>query len=357
MAEDTGEKTEAPTPRHREEAREEGNVARSTDLTAAVLLLGFMMMLNSYGGGLVAALRALMARLLGPEAMPSGVQDVGRFIVQSITPVAWAMLPLAAGTIVLAIAANLAQVGFILNPKRLQPNFGLLNPMRGAARMFQGQGVMQLVMSILKLVLVAFVAWSAVQGRLGEIVASQRLEFIQIFGLGASIVYSIAIRVGLLLLFLSLIDYGYQKYHFEQQLKMTKQDVKEEMRRMDGDPRIKQQRRQIAMQMAQHRLKHEVPTADVIVTNPTHFAIALKYDEGTMHAPRVVAKGRDLMAKRIREIARECGIPIVERPPLARALYKMVDVGQEIPEQFYSTVAEILAYVYELTGKLRRRAG
>jgi flagellar biosynthetic protein FlhB len=136
---------------------------------------------------------------------------------------------------------------------------------------------------------------------------------------------------------------------------MTKQEVKDEMRRMDGDPQIKQRRRQIALQRVYQRIKKDVPTADVVVTNPTHFAIALKYEAGEMHAPRVVAKGADLLALRIREIAVAHGVPIVERPPLARAMYKLVEVGQEIPEQFYSAVAEILAYVYELSGKVRAR--
>ena len=137
---------------------------------------------------------------------------------------------------------------------------------------------------------------------------------------------------------------------------MTKQEVKDEMRRMDGDPRVKQRRRQLAQQMMKEQFKRDVPTADVIVTNPTHFAVALKYDAGNMHAPRVVAKGQDFMAQRIREIAIASGVPILERPPLARALYKLVQVGQEIPEQYYSAVAEILAYVYELSGKARKLA-
>ena len=179
----------------------------------------------------------------------------------------------------------------------------------------------------------------------------QRLSHMQIYALSAGVIFSIAIRIGVLLLVLALIDYAYQRYHLEQQLKMSKQDVKEEMRRMEGDPKIKQRRRQLAVQMANKKLKKDVPTADVVVTNPTEFAVALKYDSATMHAPRVVAKGQDLMAKRIREIAIEHGIPILERKPLARALYKLVSVGQEIPAQFYSTVAEILAYVYDLTRK------
>ena len=157
------------------------------------------------------------------------------------------------------------------------------------------------------------------------------------------------------LLVLAILDYLYQRWQMEQDLKMTKQEVKDEMRSMEGDPKIKQRRRQIAMQIAYQQLKKAVPTADVVVTNPTEFAVALKYDPDAMHAPRVVAKGQGQMAARIRHLAIEAGVPILERKPLARALYKLVEVGQEIPEQFYATVAEILAYVYELSGKKGRR--
>jgi flagellar biosynthetic protein FlhB len=176
----------------------------------------------------------------------------------------------------------------------------------------------------------------------------------QAFALGASIVYAVGLRVAALLLVLAIVDYTYSRFRNETKLRMTKQEVKEEMRRMEGDPKIKQRRRQIAYQMASKRLAKDVPTADVIITNPTHFAIALKYDAATMHAPKVVAKGQDLLAQKIREIAIAHGIPIIERKPLARALYRLVEVGKEIPEQFYSAIAEILAYVYELSGKLRR---
>jgi flagellar biosynthetic protein FlhB len=211
-------------------------------------------------------------------------------------------------------------------------------------------------MGLLKLTVVVMVAWSALNGRLGTVVGAQEMDYLQILGLGASVVYSIGLRVGVALLVLAIIDYAWQRYRLEKQLKMSKQEIKEEMRRMEGDPRIKQRRRQIAMQMANQRLKKDVPTADVIVTNPTEFAVALKYDAGAMHAPRVIAKGQGTMAKRIREIAIANGVPILERKPLARALYKLCEVGQEIPEQFYSAVAEILAYVYELSGKAKQRA-
>jgi flagellar biosynthesis protein FlhB len=182
----------------------------------------------------------------------------------------------------------------------------------------------------------------------------QALTFTQIFGLGTTVVYTIALRVGIAMLVLAIIEYLYQRWRIEKELKMSKQEVKEEMRRMEGDPKIKQRRRQIAVQQLKKRLKKDVPTADVVVTNPTEFAIALKYDAGTMHAPRVVAKGQGLIAQHIREIAIAAGVPILERKPLARALYKLVEVGQEIPEEFYSAVAEILAYVYELSGKMRQ---
>jgi flagellar biosynthetic protein FlhB len=356
MAEDFGDKTEAPTPRRREEAREQGQIARSTDLTAAAMLLGFLLLMNSFGPGLVKALQTLMTELLSAESIADLHTDhVAPTMMKSIMVAGGALAPLLVGAVVIAIVINLAQVGFVLSGKRLQPNFGILNPLRGLGRIFKTEGLVQLVMSTLKMALVAFVAWSAVQGRMGEILLSQDMGYLESFGLGASLIYSIGIRVAMLLLVLAVLDYGYHRYKHEQDLRMTKQEVKEEMRRMEGDPKIKQRRRQIAMQMAQKRLAKDVPTADVIITNPTEFAIALKYDSDAMHAPKVVAKGQDLIARRIREIAIEHGIPIVERKPLARALYKLVEVGQEIPEQFYSAVAEILAYVYELSGKLKQR--
>jgi len=213
-------------------------------------------------------------------------------------------------------------------------------------------------MGMVKMFLVSFVAYSAISGKIGLIISAQRLTALQAFHLGGSVIYAILIRVGILLFILAILDYMYQRYRIEQSLKMTKQEVKDEMRRMDGDPKIKNRRRQIAMQRIIQRIKKDVPTADVVVTNPTHFAVALKYDSKEMRAPRVIAKGQDLIALRIREIAAANGIPILERKPLARALYKMCNVGQEIPEEFYSTVAEILAYVYELSGKMTgKKAG
>ena len=357
MAEDQGDKTEAPTPRKRQEAREQGQIARSQDLSSAVLLVGAMVLLKAFGDDVVTALRLLLAEALSArtltDAAPGAAIDPFR---SPLAQVARSLAPMLVGVALLVVGVNLLQVGWAFNPKRLQPNLGALNPLKGLGRLFgKGRSPMQAVMAVVKLVVVIALAYSALHGRLGEVVRAQELGYLQILGLGASVVYSIGLRVGVALLVLAIIDYALARWRMEKQLKMSKQEVKEEMRRMEGDPKIKQRRRQIAMQIAAQRLKKDVPTADVIVTNPTEFAVALKYDKDAMHAPRVIAKGQGLMAKRIREIAIASGVPILERKPLARALFKLVEVGQEIPEQFYSAVAEILAYVYELSGKARPR--
>jgi flagellar biosynthetic protein FlhB len=357
MAEDLGDKTEAPTPRRRQEAREKGNIARSQDLTAASLLVGFMVLLSWYGPGLTQSMRDILQKQLSGESFADmSVSNAANSFLHAILATGLAMAPLLVGAMVIAILVNIAQVGFFASTEKLQPKLGAINPLQGFGRLFKGgQGAFSLAMNLLKLTLVTAVAYSAVHGRLQEIVMVQRLDYVEIFGLASAIIYSIAIRIGVLLLILALIDYVYQRFRVNRELRMTKQEVKEEMKRMEGDPMLKQRRRQIARQMAVQRLRKDVPTADVIVTNPTEFAVALKYDQQTMRAPRVVAKGQDYMALRIREIAIAHGVPILERKPLARALYKMVEVGQEIPEQFYSAVAEILAYVYELSGKARQR--
>ncbi len=357
MAEESEDKTEAPTPRRREEAREQGQVVRSQDLIAAAMILGFLLLLQGFGPGLIGALRAITERLLSPELF-SNVRS-GPFepaAAHLLGNVGVALLPIMLGAMLLGVIMNVAQVGFLISAERIQFNFGTLNPMQGFSRLLAGgRGMAHLVMNLLKVGLVLAVAWTAVRSRIGQIITLQQLDYLSAFGLGMSLVFAIALRISVLLLFLAALDYVYERFSHEKKLRMTKQEIRDEMRHMEGDPKIKQRRRAIAMQLVNKRLKKDVPTADVVVTNPTHFAIALKYDSGAMHAPRVIAKGADFMAKRIRELAIEAGVPIVERAPLARALYRACDVGDEIPEQFYSAVAEILAYVYELSGKIRRR--
>lgn len=353
MAENDGDKTEAPTPRRRQEARAQGNIARSHDLTSAALLIGGLLMMKWFGPNLISALRDIIAKLLsGPSLADLTAGGIGEQILYCLGTVSVAVAPLFAGAMLLVIVVNIAQVGLNFTPQRLAINFAALNPTRGFNKIFGfRQSVPQLVMNLTKVAFVAMVGWSAIVGRLGELIAVQQLAYLQIFALGADLVYQIGIRIGILLLVLAILDYIYQRFRVERTLRMTKHEVKDEMRSMEGDPVMKNRRRQVALQRAMQRLKKEVPKADVIVTNPTHFAVALKYEQAKMRAPRVIAKGADFVALRIRLLASEAGIPIIERPPLARAIYRMVDVGEEIPEEFYAAVAEILAYVYELSGK------
>jgi len=356
MAEDTGDKTEAPTPKRRQQAREKGQIARSPDLTSAALLVGMTLLLSWFGTGVVGALRDVLANALGEASFSSFKSlSMGPVILQNALAVLMALLPIFGGLLLLGIVANLAQVGLFFSFKKLQPNFAALSPIKGFSKLFGARGGgFQLLMNATKMILVALVAYSAVHGRLMQIVTIQQLDLVQIFGLSTELIYQIVIRIAILLFVLALIDYLYQRFKHEKDLKMTKQQVKDEMRSMDGDPMVKQRRRQIQQQLAMKRIKSDVPTADVIVTNPTHYSVALKYDADKMHAPKVVAKGADLLAFRIREIARENKVPILERPPLARALYNTVEVGQEIPEELYSAVAEILAYVFELSGRAKK---
>jgi flagellar biosynthesis protein FlhB len=359
MAENDGDKTEAPTARRRQEARDQGQIARSPDLTAALLLLTTLLVLNATSTRIIGTLKRFVGRMLSAASLAdfnptTAAQDLG----EGIRQIGFALAPLLVAVVITAIVANILQVGLVFNPARLAPNFAALNPTRGAAKIFSRNfKPMQILLNITKLVVLAMVAYSALHGRIAQIISAQQLSFLQVFLLGASTIYSIALRLAIALLIIALIEYIYQRWKLEQELKMTKQEVKEEMRRMDGDPKVKQRRRQLALQRHQQKLKRDVPKADVVVTNPTHYAVALQYNSATMHAPRMLAKGQDFLALRIREIAIEHGVPIIERKPLARALYQTVEVGQDIPEELYGAVAEILAYVYELNGKAKRKAG
>lgn len=355
MADDFGDKTEAPTPRRRQEAREQGNIARSPDLSAAALMLAFIFLLDWCGPGLIGAMKSFMEQMLSSDSLLDHTANIAWPLMLALRLIAAAMAPLLIGIVVVAVVVNVMQVGFFFSLRRVQPRLSSLSPLKGLSRIFSGRdSLVHLAMSILKLALVALVAYWAIRGRLPLILASQQLSFLQAFSLGAGVIFSVGLRIALVLLVLAIIDYAYQKWRHEQQLKMSKQEIKEEMKRMEGDPHIKARRRQIAVQRLMQSIRKNVPLADVVVTNPTEYAVALKYDAETMNAPRVVAKGTDYLAQIIRQIAIENGVPILQRPPLARALYRLVDVGQEIPEQFYSAVAEILAYVYELSGKLNR---
>jgi flagellar biosynthetic protein FlhB len=352
MPGDASDRTEAPTPRRRTEAREHGQVARSTDLSGALLLLGGMVCLRWFAPGMFASLMKVMKdglSLGGPTGwarldLAAVVSSVGVLMLAAAGPIL-------VGLVVVGVCSNLLQVGFLFTTHPLQLKLDRLNPSNGVKRLFTTRTLVQLFMNVLKLTVVTAAAYSVVADRKGQILLALDIGPWQQIVVLSNVLYDVGLRLAAVLLVLALIDYLWHRYKHEQDLKMTREEVKEELRRMEGDPIVRQRRRRMQFAAAMQRIKSTVPKADVVVTNPTEFAVALKYDVEEMRAPTVVAKGRNLLAQRIREIAIASGVPIVERPPLARALFKMVQVGQEIPEQFYKAVAEVLAYVYELSGR------
>ena len=350
MAGDKDAKTEAPTPRRRQEARTSGQVPKSQDLSASVLLLGALVVLRFLGPDLWNRMLGIYRTALAGEDAADRKQLIP-FAAASAVEMFKMLAPFMALMVLLTLLVLHAQVGLLWTLKPLTPSLKKLNPISGIARMFSPRSVVTLVLNLAKLSLVTAVAYQIVRGVADQIIFSLSLDYVAIFGLAAHLVFRLGVMLAVVLLVLALIDYAYQRYRHEKDLKMTKEEVKDELRSMEGDPLVKRRRREVQMQLAYQRLQQEVPRADVVVTNPAHVSVALRYDAETMSAPKLVAKGADLMAARIRQIAAAAGVPILERAPLARALYETVDIGQEIPERFYQAVAEILAFVYELTGR------
>ncbi len=353
MADDMGEKTEEPTPRKRNEARSEGNIPKSLDLNAGIILFGGIILLGVFGGQMLRAMSSMVRSMLSLEAGSSVTRtdDLSQAWALGMNFAYEIVTPVVIGLVVIALLNGYFQVGVLFTLKPLQPSLSKISPIKGLARMFSLRSVMRLVMSLGKVGMVMAVATVVIYFDMPKIVSLMNLSAGQVLIAAADIVWWLAVKIAVVLLLLGILDYMYQKWQHEQDLKMTKFEVKQEMKQMDGDPLVKQRRAKVARQLALQRLQQHVPQADVVVTNPTHYAVALKYDGKTMSAPRMVAKGADYMAMRIRQIAVGVGIPIVERPPLARALYREVEPGQEIPADYYAAVAEILAYVYRLNGR------
>jgi flagellar biosynthetic protein FlhB len=348
-ADDAGEKTEQPTPRRREEARQKGQVPRSTDLTAAISLLVGLMLLNWFGPTMLERMLDL-ARDLGHASEPTAA-EVQVWVRRAAVAAAGMTLPFLGVLSVLTVVGTLAQTGPVLAWQRAQPRLENINPLKGLKRIFSMDSVTRAVLGVLKLALIAWVAYISIAQNIRPVLGAAALEPMAILHNAGRLIFMLSLRMALILLVLGLIDYAYQRYKNEKSLKMTKQEVKDELKRMDGDPHIKARRRQLQMKLAMQRLSAEVPKADVVVTNPTEYAVALRYDEAAMAAPRLVAKGRGWLAERIRQIAAQHRIAIVQRPALARALYASVEVGEEVPPAYYRAVAEILAYVYQLSGR------
>ncbi len=350
MAGYADDKTEPPTPRRREQTREQGNVAKSQDLSAAVLLLSSFIALALLGPGIWRTLLAITRTGLGMDSatrLDEVMPFAGAVAVESFRR----LLPFLIILFFAILLSVFAQVGFLFTWKPLMPSLSKISPLSGFKRLFSIRSVMMAVSSFGKLLVVGTVAYLTIMWSAPAIINAVTFGFPEIFSLSSSFVFDLGMRLAAALLILALLDLAWQRYKHERDMRMTKEEVKDELRSMDGDPQIKRRRREVQIQLALQRLRQEVPKADVVVTNPTHVAVAIRYEPEMMAAPKVVAKGADLLALRIRQLASEFGIPIVQRPPLARALYEAVDVGDHVPERLYQAIAEILAYVYELTGR------
>jgi len=347
-----GEKTELPTDRRRTQARERGNVPRSVDLTAAGLMLGAAAVFYVLAVPLCRTLAELTAgslRTASPRAITAGdAVDRFRSLLQLIAPNVVAVL---LAMMLAAFVWNVVQVGILVAPEVLAPQLGRLNPLAGLRRIFSLAAVMRLAVSLAKLAIVVGIAVWSISAMFPSFAQLTALEpRSTLFYVERSMV-KLAFQLSSALVFLALLDFLYQRWRHEQDLRMSKQEVREEMKEMEGDPVMRQRRREAHRKVAQARELQQVKTADVVITNPTEIAVALKYDPERMPAPVVVAKGMGVIAGSIRRVAAEHRIPIIERKELARSLYRTIKVGHPIPVELYQVFVEIMAYVYHITGR------
>jgi flagellar biosynthetic protein FlhB len=352
MAEQSGEKSFDPTPHRRQQAREQGQVVYSQDLGSAALLLVGVLVLMYWGGAVIDHSVRFMEHQLG--AVRSLAADKTEFVVQShglLRTVGGALLPVLGLLALAGVLSTVLQIGLLFVPERLQPDFSRLSMLAGMRRILSLQGAARLGFGLVKIAIIGVVAGAVIYNRWDQVAYASDLEIADLARFLIDISFSTALWVGAALFALALLDYGFQRWRHEQDLRMTHQEIREEMKNLQGDPQIIARRRSIQRQMALNRIGDKVPKADVVVTNPTELAIAIQYDPETMAAPIVVAKGAGVLAQRIRRLALEHNIPVVERKPLAQLLYKEVDVNRPIPDQSYAAVAEVLAYVYQLKGK------
>ena len=348
-----GEKTEQPTAKRLSESRDEGKVARSMDLSGAILMIGATSALAIFGAGMLRDASSLMRHVLSPHTLAGGLGAATS--AADVTLVFWqtgkVVFPIMALMLVVAYVAQVTQVGMMFSAKVLEPKLNRLSPIAGAKKFFSKRSLVKVAMDVVKLAAIGSVVIAATSFEWTRVLGLPTLGLVAAIVEGAWIVLRVAIWALLILILLGVIDFTYQKWQHTQDLKMTKQEVKDERKAGEGDPETKGRRYRLSRQIAMQRLQSDVPTSDVVVTNPTHFAVALRYDQDSMGAPRVVAKGADYLALKIRYLAAAHGVPIVERPPLARALYADVPVGREINTEHYEAVAEVLAYVYRLEGR------
>ena len=357
MAEgDNEERTEKATARRREEARKKGQVAQSREIPSVLILitsLGFFYFAGSW------LFSSLLAMFSGIYQHINSLRfqhplDAEAFSIEVFKELFGVLVPFFVPILVAAIAGNVFQIGFEIHGETMTPNLGKLNPIGGLKKFVSLRSCVELFKSILKLLCIGGIAYLAVRRELAKFPPLVQHTVGDIFVFSGQAAFKICFLICLALTVLAVLDYAYQRWQYEKDLRMTKQEVRDERKLYEGDPQVKGRIRRMQLEMTQRRMMQAVPEADVVITNPTHLAIALKFDVQKMIAPTVLAKGAGLLAERIKDIAQASQVPLVENKPLAQALYKMVEIGQLIPVELYQAVAEVLAYVYRLKGMVRR---
>lgn len=346
------DKTEEATPKKLTDARKEGQVARSQEFSTAVMLLAFFLTIkvfvgfigNQFMGGFVEIYQAIdvyTAEEFGP-AMASA------FMRNGLIDVLWICLPVFAVAVVVAFVVTVAQVKWKVTSKPLKPKLSKFSPAKGIKRIFSKEKLFELVKDVVKIALIFYVTYSDLKdavdmvGLLYDLSLNQAILFVGDFVIG------LGIKLSAIYLIVGVTDYIYQKLKFKKDMRMSKQEVKDEYKQQEGDPQVKGRIKSKMREVSQRRMMQKLPEADVVITNPTHFACAIKYDKEVSEAPVLIAKGADYLAQKIKEVAKEHSIPIVENKPLARMLYYNVDLDSEIPRELYQMTAEVLAYVYKL---------
>lgn len=352
MAEQSGDKSFDATPHRRQQAREQGQVVYSQDLGSAALLVVGVLVLMNLGGELIdMSIRYMQEQLGGAGDLAADRRELVEHSHRLLRTFGVALLPILGLLMLSGALSTVLQVGLLFLPDRLKPDVSRLSLLAGMRRIASLQGAARLGFGLFKIALVGVVAAAVIHNRFDELLYASELPLPELARFLIDVTFSMALWVGAALLALALLDYGFQRWKHEQDLRMTHQEIREEMKNLQGDPQVIARRRSIQRQMALNRIGDKVPKADVVVTNPTELAVAIQYDPEKMAAPVVVAKGAGVLAQRIRRLALEHNIPVVERKPLAQLLYKEVDAGRAVPDQSYAAVAEVLAYVYQLKGK------
>jgi flagellar biosynthetic protein FlhB len=366
------EKTEQPTPRRLQKAREEGQVPQSQELASAFTLVTLLLASAALGPALFRCCKEKMEAGLGGQGSGVGLADprsltsdpsvfadarsFARFVNENTVDMFVAILPILAALAAAGVLAGAVVGGLTFAPEALRPKWNAINPATAVQNLLDKRTLVRLLVSILKLLFVGVIVWLYLRDKLPVLAALRWAGSAQIIGTTGKIILGLGLRVGVAVLLIGLADALYQKWQHLQELKMTRQEVRQEHKDLEGAPEIKARIRRIQVEMSLRRLKRDVPKASVILVNPTHVAVALHYEARTMDAPVLLAKGADLMAERIVQIGRSYGVPIVRRPAVARAIYATVKPGQPIPQALYLAVAEVLALLYRLRQQKRSRA-